>query len=46
MKLEPTVEKGISIGYSETLNTYRIYNPSLSKVVLRRDVIFDEDRAF
>ena len=45
-KLDPTVEKGIFVGYSETSKAYRIYIPSLWSVVVRRDVRFEEDRAF
>ena len=45
-KLEPTVEKVIFVGYSETSKAYRIYIPSLRKTVVRRDVRFEEDRAF
>ena len=45
-KLDPTAEKGIFVGYSETSKAYRIYIPSLRSVVVRRDVRFEEDRAF
>jgi hypothetical protein len=45
-KLEPTTKKGIFVGYSETSKTFRIYIPSLRKIVVRRDVRFEEDRAF
>jgi hypothetical protein len=45
-KLEPTTERGIFVGYSETSKAFRIYLPSLRKTVLRRDVRFEEDRAF
>ena len=41
-KLEPTVEKGIFVGYDETSKAFRIYLPSLRKVVVRRDVKFEE----
>jgi hypothetical protein len=44
-KLEPTAEKGIFVGYSETSKAYRIYIPALRKTVLRRDVRFEEERA-
>ena len=39
-------EKGIFVGYSETSKVFRIYIPSIRKVVLRRDVKFEEQRAF
>ena len=45
-KLEPTEDKGIFVGYSETLKAYRIYIPAQRKVVVRRDVKFEEKRAF
>jgi len=45
-KLEPTIEKGIFVGYSETSKAFRIYIPAQRKVVVRRDVKFEEDRAF
>ena len=45
-KLEPTLEKGILVGYSETTKGYRIYIPEQQKIVVRRDVRFEEDRAF
>jgi hypothetical protein len=44
-KLDPTAEKGILVGYSETSKAYRIYIPSTRKTVLRRDVKFEEERA-
>jgi hypothetical protein len=45
-KLEPTTEEGILARYSETSKAFRIYIPSLRRIVLRRDVRFEEDRAF
>jgi hypothetical protein len=45
-KLESIAEKGIFFGYSETSKAYRIYILSLKKIVVRRDVKFEEDRAF
>ena len=44
--LEPTAEKGIFVGYSETSKAFRIYILAWRKVVVRRDVKFEEDRAF
>jgi hypothetical protein len=46
IKLEPTTKKGIFVGYSETSKALHIYIPSLRKTILRRDVRFEEDRAF
>jgi hypothetical protein len=45
-KLEPTAEKGIFVGYSETSKAYRIYILALRKIMLRRDVRFEEEKAF
>ena len=46
MKLEPTAEKGIFVGYSEMTKVYWIYIPGQRKLVVRWDVRFKEDRAF
>jgi transposase InsO family protein len=35
-KLEPTTERGIFVGYNETSKAFRIYLPSLRKIVLRK----------
>jgi hypothetical protein len=45
-KMEPTVEKDIFVGYSEVSKAYRIYIPALKRVVVRRDVKFEEQKAF
>jgi hypothetical protein len=45
-KLDPTTEKGILVGYSEISKAYRIYIPTQRRVVVRRDVRFEESRAF
>jgi hypothetical protein len=45
-KLEPTTEREIFVGYSETSKAFRIYIPFLRKTFLRRDVRFEEDGAF
>jgi hypothetical protein len=42
-KLEPMEERG---NKGETSKAFRIYLPSLRKTVLRRDVRFEEERAF
>ena len=46
MKLEPMAEKGIFMGYSETSKAYRTFIPSKQRVVIRRDVKFEEERAY
>jgi hypothetical protein len=45
-KLDPTTQQGILVGYSKASKAYRIYIPTLRKVVVSRDVRFEEDRAF
>ena len=42
---EPTTERGIFVGY-ETSKAFRIYLPSQRKVVVRREVRFEEEWAF
>jgi hypothetical protein len=44
-KLDSIAEKGILVGYSETSKAYKIYIPTTRKIVLRRDVKFEEERA-
>jgi hypothetical protein len=44
-KLDPTTEKGILVGYSETSKAYKIYIPSTRKIVIQRDIKFEEERA-
>jgi hypothetical protein len=44
-KLDPTAEKGILVGYNETSKPYKIYIPTIRKIVLCRDVKFEEERA-
>jgi hypothetical protein len=45
-KLDPTTENEILVGYSRVSKAYRIYIPALRRVVVKRDVRFEEDRAF
>ena len=45
-KLEVTVEKCIFVGYDDTSKAFRIYLPAQSKGVVRREVRFEEERAF
>jgi hypothetical protein len=44
-KLNPTAEKGILVGYSETSKAYIVYIPAIRKTVLCRDIKFEEERA-
>jgi len=41
-KLDPKVEKCIFIGYSLEQKGYRCLNPSIQKLQMNRDVVFDE----
>ena len=44
--IEPTTERGIFVGYDETSKAFRIYLPALRKVVMRREVRFEEEWVF
>ena len=44
-KLDPSGEKGLLVGYSETSKAYRVYIPTRKRIIVRRDVQFDEDTA-
>ena len=44
-KLDPFGEKGLLVGYSETSKAYRVYIPVRTRIIVSRDVHFDEDRA-
>ena len=46
IKLEAKGERGIFVGYDETLKAFRIYLPAHRKVVVRREVKFEEEKAF
>nr|KYP33708.1 Retrovirus-related Pol polyprotein from transposon TNT 1-94 [Cajanus cajan]KYP40580.1 Retrovirus-related Pol polyprotein from transposon TNT 1-94 [Cajanus cajan] len=45
-KLEPRSKKGLFMGYGDAVKGYRIWSPSERKVILSRDVIFDESHMF
>jgi len=42
-KLEPSNKKGLFVGYSETSKAYRVFIPEKRKIVISRDVKFEED---
>ena len=44
-KLEPTIEIGIFVGYIDTPHNYREYFPNIRMIVVRWDIIFDEEKA-
>ena len=45
-KVDDRGEKCIFLGYSEELKAYKLYNPLTKKLVVSRDVIFDEDKSW
>ncbi|GJU69290.1 retrovirus-related pol polyprotein from transposon TNT 1-94 [Tanacetum coccineum] len=45
-KLDPQGEKGIFMGYGDDVKGYRIWSPLERRVILTRDVTFDEDYLF
>jgi hypothetical protein len=45
-KLDPSGQKGIFVGYSDTLKAYMIYILGHWKVEINRDVTFDENATF
>ncbi|KAG8492349.1 hypothetical protein CXB51_009664 [Gossypium anomalum] len=44
IKLEKRSAPGIFVGYSSTKNGYRVYDPSTKKVLVSRDIRFDEEK--
>lgn len=42
-KLDETSEKCIFVGYSSKSKGYRLYSLKNSKIIVRRDVLFDEN---
>ena len=44
--MEATGERGIFVGYDETSKAFRIYLLSQRKVVVRREVKFEEEESF
>ena len=45
-KLDDRSEKCIFIGYSETSKAYKLYNPITCKVIISRDALFMEEKAW
>ena len=44
-KLEPTIEVGIFLGYTDTPHNYHVYFPDSRKTVVQRDIKFQEEKA-
>ncbi|KAJ4718340.1 Retrovirus-related Pol polyprotein from transposon TNT 1-94 [Melia azedarach] len=45
-KLEPRAKKGVFVGYRDEVKGYRIWSPSENRVILSRNVVFDENSMF
>lgn len=45
-KLDEKSEKCIFLGVSEHSKAYKLYNPITKKIIVRRDVIFDEEKTW
>lgn len=45
-KLDDKSEKGIFIGYSQRTKAYKLYNPKTKKMIISRDVRFDENGCY
>ncbi|KAJ4702606.1 Retrovirus-related Pol polyprotein from transposon TNT 1-94 [Melia azedarach] len=45
-KLEPRAKKGVFVGYGDVVKGYRIWSPSEKRVILSRNVVFDENSMF
>ena len=41
-KLDPRSTKCIFVGYDDVIKWYRMWDPTAHKIVINRDVIFDE----
>ena len=44
-KLDPIAELGILMGYTDTPHNYRVYLATSQRIVVRRDLKFDEHNA-
>ena len=42
-KMDKKCEKCIFVGYSDETKGYRLYNPITKKLIIRRDIVFDEN---
>ncbi|KAJ0566228.1 putative RNA-directed DNA polymerase [Helianthus annuus] len=43
-KLDKKTEKTVFVGYSENSKGYKLYNPQSNKIIISRDVVFDENK--
>ena len=44
-KLEPTAELGILVGYTDTPHNYQVYLPTSRRIMVCRDLKFDDQKA-
>jgi len=44
-KLKPIAELGILVGYTDTPHNYQVFLPTSQRIVVRRDLKFDEKKA-
>ena len=44
-KLDPSGEKGLLVGYNKISKAYRVYSPARRRIIVSRDVQFEEDSA-
>jgi len=44
--LEPRAKKGVFVGYRDGVKGYRIWFPSKKRVILSKNVVFDENSMF
>lgn len=44
-KIETITELGIFVGYTDTLENYRVYMPTSRMTMVCRDIKFDEEKA-
>ena len=44
-KLDPSGEKELLVGYGKISKAYKVYIPARRRIIVSRDVQFDEDRA-
>ncbi|GAA0162316.1 hypothetical protein LIER_18433 [Lithospermum erythrorhizon] len=45
-KLEPRAKKGVFVGYGDGVKGYRVWSPFEGRVILSRNVVFDENSMF
>ena len=41
-KLDPRSKKYVFVGYNDGVKGYRLWDPTTHKIIIRKDVVFDE----